>query len=88
MKEEVFALVAFSSTHSAIKAEKELMRHELNVRIIPVPREITAGCGLSIRFDLNDLERVKKIIDDNNIETSGYYHIKKVGLSKEIKSIL
>ncbi|MFU0824790.1 DUF3343 domain-containing protein [Clostridium sp.] len=87
MKEEVFALVAFSSTHSAIKAEKELTRHELDVKIIPVPREITAGCGLSIRFDLSDLKQVKKIIDDNNIETSGYYHIKKIGLNKEIKTI-
>jgi len=66
MDVEIFSLITFDSTHSAIRAEKELMNN-INVRIIPVPREITSGCGLSL-----------------NIKTSGYYLIKKIGLSKEV----
>lgn len=87
MKEEIFDLVTFESTHSAIKAEKELNKAGLEVRIIPVPREITAGCGLSVRFNIEDLSEVKNIINNNDIEASGYYTLKKIGLNKEVKPI-
>jgi hypothetical protein len=87
MQEEIFNLVAFTSTHSAIKAEKELIIEGISVKIIPVPREITAGCGLSIRFNLEDLDKVRKKLADNGIETYGYYRVKKTGLTKEIRSI-
>lgn len=87
MREEIFNLVAFSSTHCAIKSEKELILAGILVKIIPVPREITSGCGLSIKFGVEDLDIVKKILEENNIEIDGYYRVKKMGLNKEIKPI-
>lgn len=87
MKSEVFNLVAFNSTHSAIRAEKELIASGISVRIIPVPREITANCGISIKVNLGDLKAVREILDNNNIDVSGYYYVKKIGLNKEIKAI-
>lgn len=81
---EIFSLITFDSTHSAIRAEKELM-DKLSVRIIPVPREITTGCGLSLKLEMEDLDMAREILISKNIETSGYYLIKKTGLSKEVK---
>ncbi|WP_010237965.1 DUF3343 domain-containing protein [Clostridium arbusti] len=84
MNTEIFNLITFDSTHSAIRAEKELLNEGLKVKVIPVPTEITASCGLSIRIALKDLEKAKKILKDNNIEVSGYYYVEKLGLKKYI----
>lgn len=83
MDVEIFSLITFDSTHSAIRAEKELMNN-INVRIIPVPREITSGCGLSLKLDNNNIDMAREILISKNIKTSGYYLIKKIGLSKEV----
>ena len=41
-------LLAFSSTHHAIAAEKTLTNEGFSVAIIPTPRGISASCGLSL----------------------------------------
>lgn len=87
MNTEIFNLVTFDSTHNAIKAEEKLISSGIKVKIIPVPTEITSGCGLSIKISLNDFDESQKVLIENNIEVSGYYCIKKQGLSKEVKAI-
>ncbi len=48
MREKKPALiVTFPTTAAAMEAENFCMEHQLPGRIIPVPREITAGCGLA-----------------------------------------
>lgn len=87
MDTEIFHLITFNSTHMAIKAEKCLISSGVKVKIIPVPSEITSSCGISIKININDLHEAQNIMLKNNIDVSGYYHIKKMGLSKEIQSI-
>ena len=40
-------MLSFASTTDAMAAEHMLKEHGLPGRIIPVPREITASCGLA-----------------------------------------
>ena len=40
-------ILTFSKTVDAMAAESYLLGHGLPGRMIPVPREITAGCGLA-----------------------------------------
>ena len=40
-------VITFDSTTQAMAAEKFCTEHGLPGRIIPIPREISAGCGLS-----------------------------------------
>lgn len=87
MNIEIFNLITFDSTHSAIRAEKELLSMDIKVKVIPVPTEITASCGLSIKINLDDLCKARKILLKEKIQVSGYYHIKKTGLIKEIRAI-
>ena len=50
MREKKPALIiAFPSTAAAMEAESFCLEQGLPGRIIPVPREITAGCGLAWR---------------------------------------
>lgn len=48
MREKKSALVVtFHTTTAAMEAEAFCLEHGLPGRVIPVPREITAGCGLA-----------------------------------------
>ena len=84
---EEFNIISFESTHMAIKSEKILLEEKLEVRIIPVPREITASCGLALKISKEDFKRGLELLKCNNIELSGCYSVKKIGLKKEILDI-
>ncbi len=73
--DEKFYVVSFDSTHHAIRAEKLFKEHNLTVRMMPTPREITASCGLSIRFEEPDLKEVEDIINDEELDVKGKYEM-------------
>ena len=75
MIEQKYGLLTFDSTHHSLKAEKVLKESGLKIMMIPIPREITANCGTGIKFDLSDLETVKGIIENSNMEIWGYYKV-------------
>ena len=84
IKKEEFLLLAAESTHLVIKNEKLLKEVGVDCRIIPLPSQIKASCGLSIRADLKDIEKIKEILYNNEMEL---YLIKKSGLKKEIEKL-
>lgn len=45
-----FYVIAFESTHAAMAANKALAAAGCAFAMIPTPREISAGCGMSLRF--------------------------------------
>ncbi|AVQ19745.1 DUF3343 domain-containing protein [Fusobacterium mortiferum] len=86
MKVEKFLLLVSDSTHYVMKLEKLLQNSQICCRIIPLPREVSAGCGLSIRAELSDKEIIEKILKDNEIEVTKYL-IEKEGLKKRVEKI-
>ncbi|HBS43735.1 MAG TPA: hypothetical protein DEA91_03320 [Paenibacillus sp.] len=71
MQEEM--LIAFDSTQQALRAEMLLEYAEIEIDIFPTPKEITAGCAISIQFDQSALGEVQKIVTEQNIEIRGIY---------------
>lgn len=69
-------LIAFDSTQQALRAEMLLEYAEIEIDIRPTPKEITAGCALSIEFDPEAVEDVKTIIRDEAVEIRGIYYQK------------
>ena len=53
LKPKEYYILAFDTTTDAMQAEK-LLKDKFNIAIMPVPREICRGCGLSIRFQEPD----------------------------------
>jgi hypothetical protein len=45
-----YGCVTFETTQSAIRAEKALKGAGYFVKLIPTPRELSADCGVCIRF--------------------------------------
>lgn len=71
MQEEM--LIAFDSTQQALRAEMLLEYSEIEIDIFPTPKEITAGCAISIQFYQSALEEVQRIVTEQNIEIRGIY---------------
>jgi len=66
-------LIAFDSTQQAIRAEALLEYEDIDIDTRPTPKQVTAGCALSIEFPEEDLPKAKKIIREGSVEIRGFY---------------
>ena len=66
-------IVTFYTTSAAMAAEKACGQAGLPGRIIPVPREITADCGLGWRTAPENRERTESLFQPLSLETDGYH---------------
>jgi hypothetical protein len=66
-------LIAFDSTQQALRAEMLLEYVDIEIDICPTPKEITAGCALSIEFPAEDLEQVRSILVTQQVEIRGIF---------------
>lgn len=67
-KKELKLVVTFHTTADAMAMEKACKEQEIPGRIIPVPRAISAGCGLSWCADLSDREQIVAMMKKTGIE--------------------
>lgn len=66
-------LIAFDSTQQALRAEMLLEYEDIEIDTRPTPKEITAGCALSIEFSLSDYSRAKAIMMEQQVVIRGYF---------------
>lgn len=67
-KKELKLVITFHTTADAMAMEKACREQNAPGRLIPVPRAISAGCGLSWCADLEAREVLKRIMQDTGIE--------------------
>lgn len=67
-KKELKLVVTFHTTADAMAMEKACKEREVPGRIIPVPRAISAGCGLSWCAEISDREVIVSMIESVGIE--------------------
>lgn len=70
-------VIAFNSTHHAIKSEKLIKAAGMEMITLPTPREISASCGMSIMFEIENIDAIKKMLDENNVDYRGFFQIEK-----------
>lgn len=66
-------LIAFDSTQQALRAEMLLEYADIEIDLFPTPKEITAGCALSIQFPPTALKEVQEIITLERVEIRGIF---------------
>ncbi len=49
-----------------MRIEKELHINKVDSKMIPVPRHLSSDCGSCLRIRVEDLEKVKEIIELNS----------------------
>lgn len=67
-KKELRLVVTFHTTADAMAMEKACKEYQVPGRIIPVPRAISAGCGLSWCADLGDRDQIVDMMRRAGIE--------------------
>ena len=67
-KKELKLVVTFHTTADAMAMEKACKADQIPGRLIPVPRSISAGCGLSWCADLTDREQILDVMKEVGIE--------------------
>ncbi|MNP61544.1 hypothetical protein D3C76_1567410 [compost metagenome] len=66
-------LIAFDSTQQALRTEMLLEYAEIEIDLFPTPKDVTAGCALSILFPSKELLVVQSIIDQEKVEIRGIF---------------
>ncbi|NLK65351.1 MAG: DUF3343 domain-containing protein [Tissierellia bacterium] len=58
-----YSYLTFKSVSFAMKAESILKKKGIGFKTIPVPRSISSDCGISIRFNKKDNEKIESLLE-------------------------
>ena len=78
-----YGVITFTSTYGAIYAQK-VLRPAADVLTMPVLREISLGCGIAVRFQPQDLERVKSALAASTLKEGEYAFYAITGSGKDL----
>ena len=74
-KKELKLIVTFHTTADAMAMEKACKSAGITGRLIPVPRELSAGFGLSWRSEVEDKEKVLNLMKEIKIEKEALHEM-------------
>ena len=74
-KKELKLVITFHTTTDAMAMEKACKQVKAPGRLIPVPREISAGCGLAWCAGLDDRETVRKVMEDIGVQEQDMHEV-------------
>ncbi len=63
-----YGVVLFPTTSAVMKAEKLLVKKGFSIKLIPVPREFSSDCGLSLRFDWDRRDSIASALSTERVE--------------------
>ncbi len=78
IKMDNYCAITFPNTHTALQAEKALQETgAVPFVIMPVPRVISSGCGLSVKVAPDSFRDAIEIIRNSGNTVEGVYRIDK-----------
>ena len=72
-EKELRLVVTFHTTADAMAMEKACREHEVPGRLIPVPRSISAGCGLAWCAPLTERGKLRAVMEEQKIGAEGLH---------------
>ncbi|MEA4846342.1 MAG: DUF3343 domain-containing protein [Clostridiaceae bacterium] len=76
MKEENFYIL-FPNVTEGLKLEKLLKESGIKYTIVPTPRELSKSCGICIKYEQEDENLIKQVVDKHGIRTDGFRSLPK-----------
>ena len=70
-----YSVVLFRSSSHALRAEKVLQGAGIPNKMIPTPRQLSADCGMSLRFSRADKARVARVLAEHQVPINGIHTI-------------
>lgn len=74
-KKEIRTVVTFSTTTAAMKMEKTSKELEFPGRLIPIPSEISAECGLAWKCVEQSEEETEIFLQEKELAWDGIYRV-------------
>ena len=59
---DAYGVAAFRSRQQVLRFEAALRRRGIPASVISTPRDISMGCGLSVRFPLSEAQAVRRAL--------------------------
>ncbi len=86
---ETFGIAAFRSRQQVMRFDAALRRAGIRSEVISTPRDVSVGCGLSVRFDLRDAQQAMDVYHMSRPgNLIGFYRVERNGWDKPILSRL
>ena len=70
-----YGVILFHTTSYALRAEKKLVKEGFSVKLVPTPREFSSDCGVALRFEYSELERVTKLLNSAFVEIASIHQM-------------
>ena len=74
-KKEKKLVVTFHKTADAMAMEKACKTTGIKGRLIPVPRSLSAGCGLAWCAETEEKEQIRQIMEEKKIEEEALHEM-------------
>ena len=71
--ENAYCVVMFHTNSAVLRAEKILLREELTIKLIPVPRHLSSDCGIALRFEQSAQTRVREVLEAAGIQSDSIH---------------
>lgn len=68
IEKKLCLVISFKKTTDAMAFEEYCLKNDVSGRLIPLPKEISAGCGLAWKCEVSKSEEIKKALSDLRIE--------------------
>ncbi|NSW55229.1 MAG: DUF3343 domain-containing protein [Armatimonadetes bacterium] len=74
-----YGFLLFHTTSMAMRADRTLRKAQLPARLVPTPRQLSSDCGIAIRFELSDEERILGALSESGVEAAQVAHLETPG---------
>ena len=74
-EKKLWLVITFHTTAAAIAMERLCRDKGLPGRLIPVPRELTADCGMAWRAGVEDKPALEAMVEQEKLEAAGFYEV-------------
>ena len=68
-------VITFSTTTAAMAMEKRAQQMRIFGRLIPLPSEISAGCGLSWKTQPEEKEKMLEFLEEEKLKWEAMYEL-------------
>lgn len=77
---EIFGIAAFRSRQQVMRFEAAMRRAGIRAQVISTPRDVSVGCGLSVRFEMRDAAAVQQVFRQSRPgNLIGFYRVERTG---------
>lgn len=77
-----YYVITFPSVHHAMAFEDRLRDSPIKFQLIPVPRQISASCGVAAKIQHMNQEEVLQLLEHYEVSFSGVYFYSDDGSSE------